>query len=175
MKVSELHEAFLQELGSLLPDWKFVASKRHFKRTVGAANWLLHVAFVNHEKDFDAIGNVAIEFLAGQRRVAIVGAQLGNIAGVGQTRHTVLSPATATEAARSLLAEFNQVGLPFFERYSVPAVTTTVLQAGGPEARLISPFEQNHASQVSALQELSAPPNHSVNRGLPTASAYFKR
>jgi len=161
MKVSELHTTFLQELGALLPGWKFVASQRHFKRNVGTANWLLHLAFVNHEHDFDAIGDVAVEFLAGRKRVAIIGAQLGNIAGVGQTRHSVPSPAGAADAARSLLAEFNQVGLRFLERYSVPAFTAAVLRAGGPEARLISPFVQNHASQVSALQELGAPPNNS--------------
>jgi len=162
MKVSELHAAFLQDLGVLLPGWKFVASQRHFKHGVGAVNWLLHLAFVNHEHDFDAIGDVAVEFLAGRKRVAIIGAQLGNIAGVGQTRHSVSSPEGAADAARSLLAEFNQVGLRFLERYSVPAVTAAVLRAGGPEARLISPFERNHASLISALQELGAPPNNSV-------------
>jgi len=161
MKVSELHAAFLQDLGVLLPGWKFVASQRHFKHGVGAVNWLLHLAFVNHEHDFDAIGDVAVEFLAGRKRVAIIGAQLGNIAGVGQTRHSVSSPEGAADAARSLLAEFNQVGLRFLERYSVPAVTAAVLRAGGPEARLISPFERNHASLISALQELGAPPNNS--------------
>ena len=161
MKVSELHAAFLQDLGVLLPGWKFVASQRHFKHGVGAVNWLLHLAFVNHEHDFDAIGDVAVEFLAGRKRVAIIGAQLGNIAGVGQTRHSVSSPEGAADAARSLLAEFNQVGLRFLERYSVPAVTAAVLRAGGPEARLISPFVQNHASEISAVQELGAPPNNS--------------
>ncbi len=162
MKVSELHTAFLQELGALLPGWKFIASQRHFKRTEGSANWLLHVAFVNHEHDFDAIGDVAVEFLASRKRVAVVGAQLGNIAGVGQTRHPVSSPASAAEAARSLIAEFTQVGLPFLQHYSFPAVAAAVLQAGGPEARLISPLQENHAAQVIALQELGAPPNKSI-------------
>ena len=83
MKVSELHAVFLQELGALLPDWKFIA-------------------------------------------------------------------------------EFNQLGLPFLERYSVPSFTAAVLQACGPKAQLISPFEQNHAGQILALQELSAPPNSGV-------------
>jgi hypothetical protein len=55
MKISELHAAFLRELTPLLPGWKFIASQRHFKHTKGAVNWLLHLAFVNHEADFDAI------------------------------------------------------------------------------------------------------------------------
>ena len=161
MKVTELHAAFLEELGTLLPGWKFVASQRHFKHAEGAVNWLLHLAFVNHERDFDAIGDVAVEFLFNKKRVAIVGAQLGNIAGVGQTRHSVSSAVMAKEAARSLISEFNQIGLPFLQRYSIPAVTAAVLQAGGPEARLISPFAQNHAAQVAVLQQLGAPPNNS--------------
>ena len=161
MKVSELHAAFLSELAPLLPGWKFVASQRHFKRTEGAVNWLLHLGFVNHEADFDAIGNVAVEFLAGRKRVAIVGAQLGNIAGLGQTRHSVSSEATAAAAARSLVSEFQLVGLPFLERYSVPSTVAAVLEAGGPEAQLISPYQDNHAAQIAALQQLRAPPNNS--------------
>lgn len=131
MKVSELHAAFLRELSALLPGWKFVASQRYFKRKNGPVQWLLHVAFVNHARDFDAVGNVAIEFLANRKRVAIIGAQLGNIAGIGQTRHSVCSSAMAAEAARSLVLEFNQVGLPFLQRYSVPEAAAAVLQAGG--------------------------------------------
>ena len=119
MKVSKLHTAFLQELGALLPDWKFIASQRHFKHSEGPINWLFHVAFVNHERDFDVVGDVGVEFLAARKRVAIVGAQLGNIAGLGQTRHPVCSLATAKASAQSLFSEFSQVGLPFLHRYSV--------------------------------------------------------
>jgi hypothetical protein len=154
MKVSELHAALLRELTPLLPGWKFIASQRHFQHNEGAVNWLLHLAFVNHEADFDAIGDVAVEFLAGRKRVAIVGAQLGNIAGVGQTRHAVSSAAAAAEAARSLVLEFQQVGLPFLQRYSDPATTAAVLQTDGPESRLISPLQENHATQIAALQQL---------------------
>ena len=114
---------------------------------------------MNHEYDFDVIGDVGVEYLAGRKPIAIIGAQLGNIADVGQTRHPVNSTATAAEAALSLITEFRNVGLPFLERYSVPALALAVLQAGGPEARLISPFTQNHAGQMLALQALAVPSN----------------
>jgi hypothetical protein len=156
MKVSELHEVFLKEIRPLLPGWKFVASHRHFKRSEGLVNWLFHIAFVDHLSDFDAIGNVAVEFVAARKRVAIIGAQLGNIAGVAQTRHSISSPVTAAESAQSLASEFLRIGIPFFERYSNPAVTASVLREGGAEARLINPFQQHHAVQATPLQQLAA-------------------
>src|SRR4249919_134416 len=152
MKVSDLHSIFLQDLQALLPEWQFVNSKRHFKRSSGSTNWLLHIGFVNHPEDFDAIGNAAVEFLAGRNRIAIVGAQLGNIAGIGQKRHSVSSPTAAAQAARSLHAEFERVGVPFLLRYSNPEAVLSALQSGGEEASLISPIRQLHGGQIAALQ-----------------------
>lgn len=159
MKVSELHEIFLQELRSLLPQWKFVASHRHFKLAKGSVNWFLHPSFVNHSRDFDAVGNVALEFLAAKKRVAIFGAQLGNIAGIGQTRHEVSSASAATEAAQTLASEFQRVGIPFLERYSRPENVLSALRAGGAEARLISPLQDLHCEQILALEQLGTSPH----------------
>jgi len=161
MKVSDLHGAFLTKLAHLLPDWKFVKSQRYFKRQRGDVNWLFHVSFINHVEDFDAVGNVAVEFLAGRKRATVIGASLGNIAGVGQTRHGVDSVAAATAAARSIHAEFHRVGMPFLERYSDPALTLQVLLAGGSEARLICPVGELQSERAAALQALGAPPNNS--------------
>jgi len=161
MKVSDLHTVLLQDLQALLPEWLFVSSLRHFKRSIGPVNWLFHIAFVNHLEDFDAIGNVAVEFLCAGKRVAIVGAQLGNIAGVGQTRHPVISPGSCAQAARSLVAEFQRVGLPFLERYSSAATVLSVLRSGDTEASLISPLRELHESQIAALQVLGAPLSNS--------------
>jgi hypothetical protein len=161
MKVSELQTVFLQDLQALLPEWRFVSSFRHFKRSFGQVNWLFHIACVNHPEDFDAIGNVAVEFLMARKRVAIVGTQLGNISGVGQTRHTVSSPESRVQAARSLVTEFQRVGLPFLERYSSVTTVLSALQSGGTEASLISPLRELHGGQIAALQALCAPPNNS--------------
>ncbi|WP_166213108.1 hypothetical protein [Cognatiluteimonas telluris] len=161
MNVSELQTVFLQDLQTFLPEWRFVSSFRHFKRSVGTVNWLFHIACVNHPEDFDAIGDVAVEFLLARKRVVIVGAQLGNISGVGQTRHPVSSPEDCAQAARSLVTEFQRVGLPFLERYSSAATVLSVLQSGGTEASLISPLRELHGGQIAALQALGAPPNKS--------------
>jgi hypothetical protein len=161
MKPSELHPVFLDELRLLLPEWQFVSSARHFKRVVGSVNWLFHIAWVNHSEDFDAIGDVAIEFLAARKRVAIFGAQLGNIAGVGQTRHAVSSFASAKASARALFQEFEQVGLPFLEQYSSPETVLSVLESGGQTARLISPIQDLHVGQIQTLRAMSSRPNNS--------------
>jgi len=161
MKVSELQRDFLQALQLLLPEWRFVSTHRHFKRSVGPVNWLFHIACVNHPNDFEAIGNVAVEFLSARKRAMTVGAQLGNIAGIGQTRHLVTSPATATEAAHALFAEFTSIGLPFLKTYSNSATVLSVLQLGGREASLISPLHDHHSGQIAALQALGTPPNNS--------------
>lgn len=167
MKPSELHPIFINELRELLSDWRFVSTSRHFKRTIGSANLLFHIAWVNHTEDFDAIGNVAVEFLAGKKRVAVVGAQLGNIAGVGQTRHTVASVAGAKASALSLVQEFEKVGLPFLEKYSSPENVISALQSGGAEAQLISPIQNLHKGQVQALQAIVPLPNNSI-QGTPS-------
>jgi hypothetical protein len=154
MKLSEMHSAFLDEMRDLLPDWRFVASARHFKRTIDSVNWFLHVAWVNHVEDFDVIGNVAVEFMEGRKRVVIVGAQLGNIAGVGQTRHGVSCLETTKSAARSLVEEFDRIGLPFLQRFSSPRLILDTLEGGGEEALLISPFRDQHQSQIQALRSM---------------------
>jgi hypothetical protein len=161
MKVSELQTVLIRDMQALLSEWRFVSGTRHFKRQVGSVNWLFHIACVNHFGDFDAIGDVAVEFLSARKPVAIIGAQLGNIAGVGQTRHAVTSPENAGQAAQTLVAEFQRIGLPFLERYSNPANVLSVLQSGGTQASLISPLQEIRSGQIAALQALGSPPNNS--------------
>jgi hypothetical protein len=161
MKVSELHAAFLSELSELLPGWRFVKGQRTFKRAEVSVTWLFHVTLANHAECFDALGDVAVEYFVARKRVAIIGAQLGNIAGTGYSPHFVESPRTAVESARSLAEELQKVGLPFLRKYSDPATTLATLEAGGREASLISPLAWLHTEQVEALRNLCAPPNNS--------------
>ncbi len=65
MKVSELQELLIAELKSFLPEWKFVKSRRHFKLKRDEIMWFLHISCINHDSDFDAAGNVAVEYLSG--------------------------------------------------------------------------------------------------------------
>src|SRR5689334_2333346 len=117
MKLKPLHDRFIENLKSNLPGWKFVARNRHFRKSLPGKNFFVHVAFVDHESDFDAVLDVAVEFVSGEERICIVGASLGNIEGVGQVRYNVMSEQSADVSALQAFAHVERVGLPFFERH----------------------------------------------------------
>ena len=161
MKVSELQSAFLQNLQVLLPDWRFISSARHFRKARGPHTWLFHVSCINHANDFHAVGNVAVEYMSGRKRIAVVGASLGNIEGLGQVRHLVSTLKGGIQSAQNLHAQFERVGIPFLERYSSPAAALGALQGGGSEALLVSPLQNLHQEQIQALLALGEPSNNS--------------
>lgn len=152
MKVSELQKLYINELKSLLPEWKFVTSGRHFKlRQSRDVMWLLHISCINHDSDFDSIGSVAVEYFSGKQRICIIGAELGNIEGRGQTRFPVSTPGEAILSAKELYNFFVQVGLPFLNKFSDSNAVISVLRAGGENAMLISPFINQHEEQIKSL------------------------
>lgn len=151
MKVSELQEIFIDELKSLLPEWKFVKRERHFKLKNDKVVWFFHISCINHESDFDAVGDVAVEFLSGKERVCIIGSELGNIEGAGQKRFPVSSSSEAISSAQHLHNYFVKVGLPFLDKYSNPNVVVLTLKRGGKEAMLISPLVNQHETQINRL------------------------
>ncbi len=155
MKLKPLHSRFIEKMKSELPDWKFVASNRHFRKVLPGKNLLAHIAFVNHVNDFDATLDVAVEFVEGKARVCIVGASLGTIEGIGQSRYSVSSEQSAEASALQAVAHLKRVGIPFLERYASVSNTLATLKAGGQEAQLISPLMHLHAGQIAALESIA--------------------
>ncbi|QSX33840.1 hypothetical protein JYB87_00875 [Shewanella avicenniae] len=151
MKVSELQNLFIEELKTLLPSWKFVKSYREFRKSENGVIWLFHISCVNHTSDFDAVGDVAVEFKSGKERICIVGAELGNIVGSGQHRFPVSNASEAKSSARELFEYFNQKGLPFLERFSNPEAVVDTLKRGGKEALLIIPLLDQHKEQIKQM------------------------
>ena len=151
MKVSDLQNVFIKELKILLTDWKFVKSQRHFKKNEGNVIWYLHISCINHADDFDAVGNVAVEFKAGKEKICIVGAELGSIEGSGQHRVQISNSAGATSSALGIHEYFKEHGLPFLYKYSDPSDVVSTLQKGGTEAMLISPLINQHQEQINQL------------------------
>lgn len=151
MKISELQNIFIDELKTFLPDWKFVKSHRHFKKTEKDTVWSFHISCINHTEDFDAVGDVAVEFKAGKERICIVGAELGNIEGIGQNRFPVSNSAEAKLSAVRLHEHFKEHGLPFLRRYSNPVEVVSTLKNSDKEAMLISPFINQHQEQINRL------------------------
>lgn len=152
MKLAPLHDAFIAALQRRLPDWRFVAKHRHFQKAHGNVTWLFHIAFINHETDFDAVADVAVEFLEGKKRACIFGAELGNIHGPGQRRYSVASAAQAALEAERAVKDLQDIGLPFLEAYSNPSQVIQTLEAGGTKASLISPIAEKHPGQIAALK-----------------------
>lgn len=150
-----MHERFLAVLHGILPDWRFIASKRHFRKSLPGRNLFVHVGFINHDRDFDATLDVSVEFLVAKQRLCIIGASLGNIEGTGQVRYSVASEQSAVSAAHQAAAHLQRVGFPFLKRFCSAEATLAVLKAGGPEAQLISPLLQLHAQQIAALEGIA--------------------
>ena len=155
MKVSELQAAFLNNMKLLLPDWRFIAGGRHFKKVQGNVTWYFHISCANYATEFLAFGDVAVEFTSKKVKVAIIGAQLANIEGTGDSPHHVGSLRECVKSSESLVEEFKRAGLPFLERYSDANLVLSVLRQGGKEASLISTFSDYHASQIAALSEFT--------------------
>jgi hypothetical protein len=152
--VAHLHQLLIDALIPRMSGWKFVARHRHFICQRDGSSWTMHLAFVNHEDDFDVVVDVAVEFSEGRKSVCIVGAQLGNIAGVGQTRFKIGDPSDIPRAVDGILNEFQTVGIPFLERFSQPLEVLSVLRRGGKDASLISPIKAQHAQQIETLERL---------------------
>jgi len=152
MKVSELQSVFLDELQHLMDGWKYIKSDRHFKKIQGNLVWLFHISCINHENEFDAVGDVAIEYKSGKKRLCIIGAELGNIEGVGQKRFPVCNEKQANRSAEEIYSYFQTIGMPFFLKYSNPSETIETLKNGGTEAILISPLINQHNEQIGALR-----------------------
>ncbi|WP_284379977.1 hypothetical protein [Litoribrevibacter albus] len=151
MKASELQNIFIDELKVLLPDWRFVKSQRQFKRVEEGVVWLFHINCINHLDDFDAVADVAVEFKSGKENICIVGAELGNIEGVGQKRFSVTSATEAKSSAERMLCYFKAHGMPFLRKYSNPVDVISTLKQGGKEAMLISPLLNQHPEQINRL------------------------
>ncbi len=152
MKVAELHLMLIDALRPRLDGWKFVASLRHFEKRIDEKRWFLHLSFINHQADFDAVANVAVEYVRNRKRVCIVGASLGNIEGTGQKRFRVSNATDIPAAADGVVEQFRRVGIPFLERFSQPQEVISVLKAGGRDALLISPLKNKHETQIQSME-----------------------
>ncbi|WP_428666995.1 hypothetical protein [Photobacterium swingsii] len=151
MKLSDLESLFIEELEAYMSEWTYVKSQRKFKKIVKGNTWYFHINCIKHVSDFDVVGDVAIEFKAKKERICIVGAELGNISGVGQKRFSVASESQAKESALEIYKYFEEHGCKFCRKYSEPHNVINTLKNGGKEALLISPFVSNHKEQIISL------------------------
>jgi hypothetical protein len=168
MTLKDLRVELLARLADSLAPTGYYRREQSF-RCDTAGGWVsLHVAIINHRDDFDVTADVAVRYNAVEearadrqrlsarerRETATVGAQLANIAGIGTERWTVRAPADIAPAVLGILASFDRVGRPFLERFTELPETLRVLDADGPEARLICPLPGSRSTIRDTIRTL---------------------
>jgi hypothetical protein len=152
MALAPLHEALIAALTARLDGWQFVKAHRDFKKPGPSYNWFAHLAFINHVNDFDAVLDVAVEYHAKRKRICIVGAEIGNILGIGQRRWPVATGEDVRNAARGIETDLMQVGIPFLTRYSDIGEILRIYRTDPVAAGLIAPLTLDHAAEADAIE-----------------------
>jgi hypothetical protein len=168
--LKDLRAALLDRLDESLRPLGFRKRQQSFHLESGPCRRSFHIAFVNHASDFDVTADVAVrhhavEDLLNERRpnlsarerkdTATIGAELGNIAGVGQHRWRVAAAGDVEPVAEDILGWFRRVGEPFLHRYADLEAVSRALAADGAEARLICPIPQLRAETAAAILEVT--------------------
>ena len=166
MLLADLRRTLLTELAAALASRGYRKSGQSFRKEEGPHRLSLHVAFINHVDDFDVTADVAVRHHAVEeirnlsntlisarekKETATIGAELGNLAGVGQHRWTVRERRDIEPVAADILEWFDRIGVPFLERFSSIGETARVLTQDGSEARLICPFPEKRRSVLEAI------------------------
>jgi len=171
--MKELRNGLLAQVGDRLRPLGFRPRKsyRDYYRDVGQARQFFQISFINLPSDFDVTANVAVRHHAVEdalnqkrsylneaekKQTATVGAELGNIIGIGQHRWTVAVVDDIPFAADSIASYFERAGLPFLERFTSLEETFRVLRDDGKEAQLICPIPDKRARVAEVIRALIA-------------------
>lgn len=163
--MKDIQRALLEAVGvrvvALGFDGKAVGQS--FLRRISGGRASLHLAFIEHPKDFDVVADVAVRFdqledlvnatnsLLSKRekgQTYSLGAEIGNISGDGQRRWSVASLADVDTVADQVVTSFKEVGLPYLDRASTLEGALRLLTSPGRDAWLHSPI---HASRVKRV------------------------
>lgn len=167
----EIERALLDAVGARIAADGFESKpvSQSFLRRVPAGRASLHLAFIEHPRDFDVVADVAVRIddledlvntnnpLLSQKekgQTYSVGAELGNIAGEGQMRWNVASSADVNQVADQLVAAFKAIGLPYLDRAATPEGAYKLLTSPGREAWLHSPIHASRAKRIVGLAKI---------------------
>ena len=170
LQVKQLEEELLSAIAQRITVYGFrqrgKSFRQDFVRTFSLGKQVFHVGFIAHDNDFDVTADVAIRFdeledLVNQAKEWLsnshkkethsIGAELSNISELGQMRSTVASSTDINPVADSLMRSFNDIGLPYLEKYSDMNSALDALQADNKEAWLHSPFHVERAMKAIGL------------------------
>lgn len=171
MSAKELKSALLRQVGDRLVPLGFEARSREqaFVRAISGGRATCHLAFIDHPDDVDVVCDVAVRFDAledlvnasnrllstkEKSRTHSLGAELGNLAGVGQKRWTLRPAADIAEVAAEIVAAFRAIGVPYLERASTLEGAYELLTAAGKAAWIHSPMHAARSKRVVGLAKL---------------------
>ncbi|HEY4093794.1 MAG TPA: hypothetical protein VGN46_19995 [Luteibacter sp.] len=162
-----LKRALVGSLGILLQPlgFKVVASQQSFRRAT-PDGWLsLHLAFVDHDMDFDVVLNAAVRFdevqegilpeSAERRHTATIGCEYGNLTGQGQIRWKVADAQDVERVAQAIFEACAATMTPFLEHYSDKRTVLEALRRNDATSILISPIDQRRARIVAFMNTMN--------------------
>jgi hypothetical protein len=169
--MKDVQELLLRRVGELLTPLGFRARTRaqSYRRDIPHGQWALHLSFIRHEADFDVTADVAIRFDAVEERLhrddkllaasekretATLGAELGNIERGEPHRWTVAEISDVAVVAPSIVAKFEQTGLPYLDRLSDPLRALEALTRNDGSEWLYSPFPGSRCKAAATLAAL---------------------
>lgn len=164
-------QALLSEVGARVVRFGFREKPvgQSFLRPFSGGRASFHLAFIKHLSDFDVTADVAVRFDSleelcfiphplkpknAQSQTYSLGAELGNIAGVGQKRWAVSQSEDVTEIADQIISYFKDIGLPYIERTSTLEDAFALLTRPWREAKLHAPFHSDRAIHIIGLAKL---------------------
>lgn len=169
--MKEIRQALLNAVGDGILEFGFgrKVAGQSFRREFPGGECRLHLSFINHRADFDVTADVAVRFHAleelvdknvrsisdrEQRSTSSLGAELGNIAGVGQMRWHVATIDDLDSVTAGILNAFKEIGLPYLEVASTMEGAYKLLSAHGRDSWLHNPIHSARAKRVVGLAKL---------------------
>jgi hypothetical protein len=169
--MKELKQLLLRNVGQQLEPFGFhpKPSGQSFSRPFSGGRVSFHLGFVSHPHDFDVTADLAVRFdpledLVNERnsqltkkeksQTSSLGAEIGNLAGVGQMRWKVKDAADVPARAHEIVEAFKMYGVSYLARASTMQGAFELLTAPGRAAWLHSPFHSARAKRVLGLAKL---------------------
>ena len=167
-EVKRWEARLLDDLGPRVHEYGFSnkAIGQSFHRMTEAGRQTLHIAFIEHEDDFDVTADVAIRVDVLEKMVnsdnkqltafeksdkASFGAELGNLEAGKQRRWSITSESEIPEVADSIIAALRNIGLPYLERYSDLRLMLETLAKNDRGAWLHAPVHESRCKRILAL------------------------
>ncbi len=168
IKTSELQKEFFVTLGELLKSDGFRRriSQQDYCRKFEDGMQSVHLAFIHHVGDVDAVVDVGVRFddvenilnesrklltKAEKAQTFTLGVELGNFVGEGQKRWKLINQEDVQERVNSMYDFICEHGLPHIEKLSEQEFAYAILRGDDKQSRLNCAFNDSRAKAAIAM------------------------